>query len=35
VHGGVESLFLIELFCTRHCSVIPFLERVVKYHANA
>ena len=31
VHGGIESLFLIELFCTRHGTVIRFLERMVKY----
>jgi len=31
VHGGIESLVLIELLCTRHCLVIPILERMVEY----
>jgi hypothetical protein len=35
VHGGVESLFLIELLCPRHCTVILFLERLVKYEVNS
>jgi hypothetical protein len=31
MHGGIEGLLLIEPFGTRHCTVISFLERMVKY----